>query len=86
MLAVSRCVVQGAVNRKESRGGHTRDDFPKADPAMGTVNFVQRIPAGTGGSAGAGGTPSVTTITITPEPIPPMPAELEGLMELEEAH
>ncbi len=86
MLTVSRAVAQGAVNRKESRGGHTRDDYPKADPEMGTVNFVQRIPTGTGGSAGAGGTPSVTTITITPEPIPPMPDELAALMELEEGH
>ncbi len=86
MLSVSRCVAQGAINRKESRGGHTRDDFPKADPEMGTVNFVQRIPEGAGGSAGAGGTPSIRTITVTPEPIPPMPDELSSLMELEETH
>ncbi len=29
MLTVSRCTTLGAINRKESRGGHTRDDFPK---------------------------------------------------------
>ena len=86
MLTVSRAVTQGAINRKESRGGHTRDDYPKADAEMGTINFVQRIPSGTGGSGGAGGTPSVTTITVTPDPIPPMPDELESLMELEEAN
>ena len=86
MLTVSRAVAQGAVNRKESRGGHTRDDYPKPDAELGTVNFVQRIPVGSGGTAGAGGTPSVTTITITPEPIPPMPDELKALMELEEGH
>jgi succinate dehydrogenase / fumarate reductase flavoprotein subunit len=86
MLTVSRAVAQGAVNRKESRGGHTRDDYPKPDEEMGRINFVQRIPVGTGGTAGAGGTPSVTTITITPEPIPPMPDELKALMELEEGH
>jgi succinate dehydrogenase / fumarate reductase, flavoprotein subunit len=86
MLTVSRCVAQGAINRKESRGGHTRDDFPKADSEMGSVNFVQRIPTGTGGSAGVAGTPSIRTITIAPEPIPEMPDELKGLMELEEAH
>ncbi len=86
MLTVSRAVTQGAINRKESRGGHTRDDYPKADPEMGSVNFVQRIPEGTGGTAGAGGTPSIRTITVTPEPIPEMPDELKSLMELEEAH
>jgi succinate dehydrogenase / fumarate reductase flavoprotein subunit len=86
MLTVSRAVAQGAVNRKESRGGHTRDDYPKPDAELGTINFVQRIPVGTGGTAGAGGTPSISTITITPEPIPPMPDELKALMELEEGH
>ena len=35
MLTVSRCTTQGAINRKESRGGHTRDDFPKPVPEMG---------------------------------------------------
>jgi len=43
MLTVSRCTTMGALNRKESRGGQTRDDFPKADPEMGKVNFVERI-------------------------------------------
>ena len=43
MLTVSRCTTLGAINRKESRGGHTRDDFPKPVAEMGTVNFVQRI-------------------------------------------
>jgi succinate dehydrogenase / fumarate reductase flavoprotein subunit len=84
MLSVSRCVTQGAINRKESRGGHTRDDFPGPDPDMGSVNFVQRIPAGAGGADGAVGTPSVRTITIAPEPLAVMPDELKAL--LEEAH
>jgi succinate dehydrogenase / fumarate reductase, flavoprotein subunit len=86
MLTVSRCVTQGAINRKESRGGHTRDDYPKPDAELGTINFVQRIPATAGAKVGAGGTPSITTITVTPEPIPPMPDELSALMELEEGH
>ncbi|HEX3839566.1 MAG TPA: fumarate reductase/succinate dehydrogenase flavoprotein subunit [Acidimicrobiales bacterium] len=81
MLSVSRCVTQGAINRKESRGGHTRDDFPKPDPEMGSVNFVQRIADGTGGSDGPLGTPSIRTITISPEPLPVMPDELKALLE-----
>ena len=72
MLTVSRLVTKGAIERKESRGGHTRDDFPSADAEMGKVNFVQRL--GPDGS-----------YTITPEPIPVMPPELQSLFE-EESH
>jgi succinate dehydrogenase / fumarate reductase flavoprotein subunit len=75
MLTVSRCVTLGARDRKESRGGHTREDFPSADPEFGKVNLVQRQPSG-GGVAGE--------IKIDPEPIPEMPAELKSL--LEESH
>ena len=72
MLAVSRLVARGAVERRESRGGHTRDDFPTADPELGKVNFVQRLaPDG--------------SLAIIPEPIPAMPPELQALFE-EDAH
>ena len=79
MLTVSRCTALGAINRKESRGGHTRDDFTKPTEEMGTVNFVERIIAG--GGEGVGGTPSIRTITVTPEPIPVMPDDLNELFE-----
>ena len=72
MLAVSRLVTKGAIERRESRGGHTRDDYPKADPELGKVNFVQRLDA-----AGA--------FTIAPELIPTMPDELAKLFE-EDTH
>jgi succinate dehydrogenase / fumarate reductase flavoprotein subunit len=72
MLTVSRLVAKGALERRESRGGHTRDDFPKADPELGKVNFVQR-------QGGDG------SLTIAPEPIPPMPPELQALFE-EDVH
>jgi succinate dehydrogenase / fumarate reductase flavoprotein subunit len=72
MLTVSRCVTLGARDRKESRGGHTREDFPSADPEFGKVNLVQRQPSG-GGVNG--------DIKIVPEPIPEMPAELAELFE-----
>ncbi|MGH3717504.1 MAG: fumarate reductase/succinate dehydrogenase flavoprotein subunit [Pseudonocardiaceae bacterium] len=32
MLAVSECVARAALERTESRGGHTRDDYPGMDP------------------------------------------------------
>jgi succinate dehydrogenase / fumarate reductase flavoprotein subunit len=84
MLTVSRSVAQGALNRKESRGGHTRDDYPMPDPELGKVNFVQRIPADAEHHGGVLDVPPVRSITITPEPLPVMPAELEALFE--EAH
>jgi succinate dehydrogenase / fumarate reductase flavoprotein subunit len=70
MLAVSRLVAKGALERKESRGGHTRDDYPKADPELGKVNYVQRL--------GAGG-----DVAIAAEAIPAMPPELQKLLEEE---
>lgn len=41
MFSVSAAVAQGALPRKESRGGHTREDYPHADREMGKVNVVQ---------------------------------------------
>lgn len=80
MLSVSRCTAMGALNRKESRGGQTRDDYPKADPEMGKVNFVERV-TDPSDRSGVGGVPTVTSITSTPEPIMEMPAELKALLE-----
>jgi succinate dehydrogenase / fumarate reductase flavoprotein subunit len=72
MVTTSIAVAQGALNRKESRGGHTREDFPGPDPEMGKVNFVQRQTAEHG---------YLAPITIDPEPLPEMPAELRALLE-----
>ena len=75
MVTTSIAVAQGALNRKESRGGHTREDYPGPDPELGKVNFVQRQTAEHG---------YLGPISIDPEPLPEMPAELRAL--LEEAH
>jgi len=72
MLTVSTCVALGARERKESRGGQTREDFPKADPELGKVNFVQSQPSG-GGFNGE--------IKIVPEPLPVMPDDLRAILE-----
>jgi len=72
MLTVSRLTTKGAIVRRESRGGHTRDDFPKPDADLGTVNLVQRITAD-------------GEYSLDPEPLPEMPAELRALFE-EETH
>ena len=47
---------------------------------MGAVNFVERIPTDSGRD-GAGGTPSILSITVAPEPIPVMPDDLKELLE-----
>src|SRR5882762_3266737 len=42
LIGVSEAVTRSALIREESRGGHTREDFPKADPEWGTKNVVTR--------------------------------------------
>jgi succinate dehydrogenase / fumarate reductase flavoprotein subunit len=55
-----------ALMRQESRGGHTRDDFPKPDPDWGKKNVVVRRRDG--------------QLALKPEPLPEMPAELRPLI------
>jgi succinate dehydrogenase flavoprotein subunit len=40
MLLVSECIARAALTREESRGGHTRDDFPQMSPEWRKVNLV----------------------------------------------
>jgi succinate dehydrogenase / fumarate reductase, flavoprotein subunit len=40
MLLVSDCVAQSALERQESRGGHTREDYPEMSPVWRQVNLV----------------------------------------------
>jgi len=68
MLTVSRLVAKGALERKESRGGHTRDDYPKPDPELGKVNLVQRID-------------DRGELVLVAEPLPQMPPELAALFD-----
>jgi succinate dehydrogenase / fumarate reductase flavoprotein subunit len=67
LLAVSECVTRAALERAESRGAQTREDYPATDPELGQVNVVVRQRDG--------------VLSLTREPLPPMGDELRALLE-----
>jgi succinate dehydrogenase / fumarate reductase flavoprotein subunit len=71
MITVCKCTALGARDRKESRGGHTREDFPKADPEFATFNFAHSTNGGNWDSP----------ITTERSPLLVMPDELKSLLE-----
>jgi succinate dehydrogenase / fumarate reductase, flavoprotein subunit len=67
LLSVSEAVTLGAFERKESRGGHTRDDYPFADDRFGKINVVIRR--------------RNNQLAVAQEPLPEMPDELKQLLQ-----
>jgi len=69
MLIVSEAIAKAALARKESRGGHTRDDFPGPNPVWGSKNLVVNL------------THDGTGVDLHEKPLPVMPDELKKYFE-----
>jgi succinate dehydrogenase / fumarate reductase flavoprotein subunit len=68
LLTISEAITIAAIDRKESRGGHFREDFPNKDPEAAKYNSV--ISKQADGS-----------MKLRREPIPPMPEALKQVIE-----
>jgi succinate dehydrogenase / fumarate reductase, flavoprotein subunit len=68
LVTVAEVITRSALERKESRGGHFRDDFPDKDPAYGKFNIVIR--KGSGGE-----------LLLAREPLPEMRPDLKQIVE-----
>jgi succinate dehydrogenase / fumarate reductase flavoprotein subunit len=68
LLTTAEATTMGALERKESRGGHTREDHPGPDPdKYGKINLVLRRKDG--------------ELSLSEEPLPEMPDDLKELFE-----
>ncbi|HIW63716.1 MAG TPA: fumarate reductase/succinate dehydrogenase flavoprotein subunit [Candidatus Stackebrandtia excrementipullorum] len=70
MITVSECIAKAALERNESRGGHTREDRPAMDPQWRKVNLVCTL-----GESG---------IVLKRQPLPTMPTALMSLFDRSE--
>ena len=59
--------MRAALNRKESRGGHSRVDYPQYDPKLEKLNIVIRK--------------KQSEMEVVTAPLPEMPAELKELFK-----
>jgi succinate dehydrogenase / fumarate reductase flavoprotein subunit len=68
LLTVSEAIARCAIERRESRGGHFRDDYPDKSSEFAAFNLVVK--------RGAGGEMQLERV-----PIAPMPQELKAIIE-----
>jgi succinate dehydrogenase / fumarate reductase flavoprotein subunit len=67
LLTFAEAATLAAIDRKESRGGHTRDDYPHADRQFAKINIVLKKQNG--------------AMALSHEPLPEVPDELKALIE-----
>src|SRR5438067_9218649 len=67
IMLIADCVAQAALERQESRGGHTRDDFPAMSPEWRKVNLICSLDG--------------DQVTLTQQPMPPMREDLLALFD-----
>ena len=70
MLLVAESTAKSALRREESRGGHTRDDFPGMDTTWRQVNNISSFDG--------------KQVNVKAQPLPPMPKELFDLFDIHE--
>lgn len=82
MLLVSECVARAALERTESRGGHTREDHPGMNREWRRVNLLCQLADPTGGLAATDPDRGQIALTrVTTDPIRP---DLLALFDKEE--
>jgi succinate dehydrogenase / fumarate reductase, flavoprotein subunit len=74
MMLVSEAVAKAALERQESRGGHTRDDYPQMSAEWRKVNLVCSL----------AGDPSSPHVELKRQPMRPMREDLLELFETDE--
>ena len=70
MLLVAESTAKSALLREESRGGHTRDDFPGMNSTWRQVNHISSFDG--------------NKVTIKAQPLPVLPKELFDLFDVHE--
>jgi succinate dehydrogenase / fumarate reductase flavoprotein subunit len=70
IMVIAECVAQAALERQESRGGHTRDDFPGMSPEWRKVNLICSLDG--------------DRVTIRRQPMTPMRGDLVSLFDRDE--